>query len=118
LARLLSMRDTIGVSLCLVGLIFTGIYEYVLIFGPLLKPDTTYREIQTVLGREVSSKIIHTVSREEAKRRAIELFLAGLGMLASGLAVFLMAEPLVTSSGWSHRQDKCRDGPDSQAMKR
>jgi len=102
----------------LVGLIFTGIYGYVLIFGPLLKPDTTYREIQTVLGREVSSKIIHTVSREEAKRRAIELLLAGLGMLASGLAVFSWPNRWSPLRVGHTGKNKCRDGLDSQPMKR
>lgn len=81
------MKATIGTLLIILALPIIGIYGYVLVFGQVLKPDSTYRETTYVLGKEVETRTFNTVSAEKARERTIKLFSVGVTMLVGGLAL-------------------------------
>jgi|SRR5947209_7868534 len=111
-----TLIDTVAGCLCVAGLIFICIYGYGLIFGPPLQPDTTYRETTTRLGKELSSRIIHMVSKEETKKGTIKFFVRGVAMFLSGIAI------IVWPSSWSpvrlltRAMRKTGQEPDSSPM--
>ena len=80
----------IGGLCCFVGFGMVALYGYQLVLGPSLKADTTYRETETFLHKEIESHVFHTLPAEVIHRRLVKCTLIGAGLLVTGVVLIAL----------------------------